>query len=54
LGTVDGYPDDPQPIDATVAHTSPAIFEVINPYGTLSFDLPSILRRTGRRPLRSL
>jgi len=39
---------------ATIAHTSPAIFEVVNPYGTLSFDVVSILGRTGRRPLRSL
>ena len=38
----------------TIAHTSPAIFEVVNPYGTLSFDVASILQRTGRRPLRSV
>ena len=39
---------------ATIAHTSSAIFEVVNTYGTLSFDVVSILGRTGRRPLQSL
>ncbi|MDQ6837016.1 MAG: hypothetical protein M3137_01400 [Actinomycetota bacterium] len=39
---------------ATIAHTSPALFEIVNLYGTPSFDVASILRRTGRRALRSL
>jgi len=39
---------------ATIAHTSPAIFEVVKPYGTLSFDASSILGQTGRRPLQRL
>jgi hypothetical protein len=28
--------------EQTIAHTSPAIFEVINPYGTLNFDVAGI------------
>lgn len=33
------------------AHMSPAHFEAINPYGTLTFDIAGVLRRS-RRPLR--
>jgi len=36
-----------------IAHLSPAHFEAINPYGTLSFDVAAVLKRT-RRPLRCL
>jgi hypothetical protein len=36
--------------EQTIADTSRAIFEVINPYGTLNFDVAGILSRTGRRP----
>ena len=36
-----------------IAHLSPAHFEAINPYGTLSFDVAGVLKRS-RRPLRSL
>ena len=39
--------------DAAIAHLSPAHFEAINPYGTLSFDVASVLKRP-RRPLRSV
>jgi len=35
------------------ARLSPAQFETINPYGTLSFDIVGVLKRT-RRPLRRL
>jgi len=37
--------------DEAIAHLSPAHFEAINPYGTLSFDITGILKRP-RRPLR--
>jgi TnpA family transposase len=37
--------------DEAIAHLSPAHFEAINPYGTLSFDIAGILKRP-RRPLR--
>lgn len=39
--------------EAAIAHLSPAHFEAINPYGTLSFDVASVLKRP-RRPLRSV
>ncbi len=39
--------------DEAIAHLSPAHFEAINPYGTLSFDVARVLNRT-RRPLRHL
>jgi hypothetical protein len=39
--------------DAAIAHLSPAHFEAINPYGALSFDVASVLKRS-RRPLRSV
>ena len=37
--------------DEAIARLSPAHFEAINPYGTLSFDIDGILNRP-RRPLR--
>ena len=40
--------------EQTIAHLSPARFEAINPYGTLTFDIAKILNRTGRRPLIAL
>ncbi len=39
--------------DEAVAHLSPAHFETINPYGTLTFDIAGVLKRS-RRPLRRL
>jgi hypothetical protein len=43
--------DGHQVSSETIAHLSPAHFEAINPYGTLSFDVAGILNG-GRRPLR--
>jgi TnpA family transposase len=37
--------------DEAIAHLSPAHFEAINPYGTLTFDVASVLKRS-RRSLR--
>jgi TnpA family transposase len=37
--------------DESIVHLSPAHFEAINPYGTLTFDIAGILKRP-RRPLR--
>lgn len=45
--TADGH----QVSQVTIA-TSPAIFEVVSPYGTFSFDLLSILGHPGRRLLQ--
>jgi hypothetical protein len=39
--------------EAAIAQLSPAPFEAVNPYGTLSFDVASVLKRP-RRPLRSV
>jgi len=38
---------------ATLAHLTPARFEAINPYGTLTFEVAKILNRASRRPLRA-
>ena len=41
--------------DELIAHTSPAHFEHISPYGDFfNFDVAAILKRASRRPLRSL
>ena len=37
--------------DEAIAGLSPARFEAINPYGTMTFDIAAVLKRT-RRPLR--
>lgn len=39
--------------DRAIAHLSPAHFETVNPYGTLTFDIAGVLNRS-RRPLRRL
>jgi hypothetical protein len=39
--------------DSAIAHISPAHLEAINPHGTLSFDVASVLKRS-RRALRSV
>lgn len=44
--------DGHQLSEQTIAHLSPAHFDAINPYGTLSFDIAAILNRAARRPLR--
>lgn len=38
--------------DEVIAHTSPAHFEALNPYGTHPIDVAAVLGRGGRRPLR--
>jgi Tn3 transposase DDE domain len=43
----DGY----QVSDDAIGHLSPAHFEAINPYGTLTFDVAGVLKRS-RRSLR--
>jgi hypothetical protein len=36
--------------DEAIAHLSPGQFETINPYGTLTFDIPGVLKRPRRPP----
>jgi len=37
--------------DEAIAHLSPGQFETINPYGTLTFDIPGVLARPRRPPV---
>lgn len=39
--------------DEAIAHLSPGQYETINPYGTLTFDIPGVLERPRRPPRRS-
>ncbi len=39
--------------DVAISHSSPAHFESINLYGTHTIDVAAVLKRPGRRPLRS-
>jgi TnpA family transposase len=49
---VDAQRADGHPVsDEVIAHLSPAHFEAINPYGTLTFDVAGVLKRS-RRSLR--
>jgi TnpA family transposase len=49
---IDAQRTDGQPVsDEAIAGLSPARFEAINPYGTMTFDIAAVLKRT-RRPLR--
>lgn len=36
--------------DEAIAHLSPGQYETINPYGTLTFDIPGVLARPRRLP----
>jgi len=36
--------------EEAIAHLSPGQFETINPYGTLTFDIPGVLQRPRRPP----
>ena len=43
---VDAQRADGRPVsEAAIAHLSPGQFETINPYGTLTFDIPGVLKR---------
>jgi TnpA family transposase len=49
---IDAQRADDHPVsDEVIAHLSPAHFEAINPYGTLTFDVAGVLKRS-RRSLR--
>ena len=37
--------------DEAIAHLSPGQFATINPYGTLTFDIPGVLGRPRRPPI---
>jgi TnpA family transposase len=39
--------------DEVIAHVSPGHFEALNPYGTHNIDVPAVLGRGHRRPLRT-
>jgi len=42
---------DGRPVsDEAIAHLSPGQYETINPYGTLTFDIPGVLKRPRRPP----
>jgi len=48
---VDAQRTDGHPVsDDAIAHLSPGQFETINPYGTLTFDIPGVLKRLRRPP----
>ena len=50
---VDAQRADGHPVsDEAIAHLSPGQFETINPYGTLTFDIPGVLERSRRPPRR--
>jgi hypothetical protein len=49
---IDAQRADGHPVsDEAIANLSPGQFETINPYGTLTFDIPGVLERP-RRPTR--
>jgi Tn3 transposase DDE domain len=50
---IDAQRADGHPVSAdAIAHLSPAQFETINPYGTLTFDIAGVLERPRRALLR--
>jgi hypothetical protein len=49
--TVKPIPATDEVSDEAKAHLSFAHFEIINPYGTMVFDIAGVLKRS-RRPLR--